>query len=130
MVLQCDVHHLQPQQEFMCRLMNVLQYVWHYTLQKFWNNLLMVVIIFLNVCTFSITSTIFIKTLSVLWKRKVIRDLVFLDNLLKWNNWKIPVLLYWKPTYTDQYLCYSSYHQTSCKEVLFSPCLIEHIPLS
>ena len=42
--------------------------------------------------------------------------LVFLDNLLKQNNEKISVLVYRKPTHTDQYLQYRSHHQTSCKK--------------
>ena len=57
-------------------------------------------------------------------------ELVFLDTLLKWNNVKISLLVYSKPTHTYQYLHYSTHHQTSCKEVLFSLCLIECIPLS
>ena len=43
-------------------------------------------------------------------------ELVFLDTLLKQNNGEIFVLVYRKPTHTDQYLHYSSHHQTSCKE--------------
>ena len=56
-------------------------------------------------------------------------ELAFLDTLLKRNNGKISVLVYRKPTHTDQYLNYSSHHQTSCN-VLLSPCLVENIPLS
>ena len=41
--------------------------------------------------------------------------LAFLDTLLKRNNRKISVLVHRKPTHTDQYLHYSSHHQTSCK---------------
>ena len=44
----------------------------------------------------------------------------FLPPLLKWNNGEISVLVYRKPTHTDQYLHYSSHHQTSCKESVFS----------
>ena len=44
------------------------------------------------------------------------RKLVFLDTLLKRNNGKISVVIYVKPTDTDQYSNYSSHHQTSCKE--------------
>ena len=55
-------------------------------------------------------------------------ELAFLDTLLKQNNGEISVLVYRKPTHTDQYLHYSSYHQTSCKESVFPPCFIEHIP--
>ena len=47
-------------------------------------------------------------------------ELAFLDTLLSRNNGKISVLVYRKPTYTDQYLYYSSYHQISCKESVAS----------
>ena len=47
-------------------------------------------------------------------------ELAFLDTLLKRNNGEISVLVYRKPTYTDQYLHYSSHHQTSCKEGVVS----------
>ena len=47
-------------------------------------------------------------------------ELAFLDTLLKRNNGEISVLVYRKPTYTDQYLHYSSHHQTSCKESVVS----------
>ena len=47
-------------------------------------------------------------------------ELAFLDTLLKRNNGKISVLVYRKPTHTDQYLHYSSHHQTSCKESVVS----------
>ena len=73
-------------------------------------------------------------------------ELVLLDTLLKWNNGDISVLVYRKPTYTDQYLHCSSHHQTSSKESvvsslcnriysintnkeLFPTCVIEYIPL-
>ena len=47
-------------------------------------------------------------------------ELVFLDTLLKWNNGDISVLVYRKPTYTDQYLHCTSHHQTSSKESVVS----------
>ena len=47
-------------------------------------------------------------------------ELAFLDTLLKWNNGGISVLVYRKPTHTDQYPHYSSHHQTSCKESVVS----------
>ena len=47
-------------------------------------------------------------------------ELAFLDTLLKRNNGEISVLVYRKPTHTDQYLHYSSHHQTSCKESFVS----------
>ena len=43
-------------------------------------------------------------------------ELAFLVILLKRNNGEISVLVYRKPTHTDQYLHFSSHHQTSCKE--------------
>ena len=46
--------------------------------------------------------------------------LAFLDTLLKRNNGEISVLVCRKPTHTDQYLHYSSHHQTSCKESVAS----------
>ena len=47
-------------------------------------------------------------------------ELAFLDTLLKRNNGEISVLVYRKPIHTDQYLHYSSHHQTSCKESVVS----------
>ena len=47
-------------------------------------------------------------------------ELAFLDTLLKRNNVEISVLVYRKPTHTDQYLHYSYHHQTSCKESVVS----------
>ena len=44
----------------------------------------------------------------------------FLDTLLKQNNGEIFVLVYRKPTHTEQYLHYSSHHQTSCKKSVVS----------
>ena len=48
------------------------------------------------------------------------RKLAFLEILLRRNNEKISILVYRKPTHTDQYLHYSSQHQTSCKESVVS----------
>ena len=47
-------------------------------------------------------------------------ELAFLETLLKQNNREISVLVYRKPIHTDQYLHYSSHHQTSCKESVVS----------
>ena len=47
-------------------------------------------------------------------------ELAFLDTLWKRNNGEISVLVYRKPTHTDQYLHYSSHHQASCKESVVS----------
>ena len=67
-------------------------------------------------------------------------ELAFLDTLLKRNNGEISVLVYRKPTHTDQYLHYIAFifctYTTALttkqvvRKVLFPPCLIEHIPLS
>ena len=43
-------------------------------------------------------------------------EIAFPDTILKRNNGEISVLVYKKPTHTDQYLHYSSHHQTSCKK--------------
>ena len=45
--LQWDNQNLQSHQKFTCWLMNKLQYLRHYTLQKFANDLLMTLISFL-----------------------------------------------------------------------------------
>ena len=47
-------------------------------------------------------------------------ELEFLDTLLERINQEISVLVYRKPAHTDQYLHYSSHHQTSCKESVVS----------
>ena len=47
-------------------------------------------------------------------------ELAFLDTLLKRNNGEISVLVYRKPTHTDQNLHYSSHFQTSYKESVVS----------
>ena len=50
-------------------------------------------------------------------------ELAILDTLLKRDNGEVSVLVYRKPTHTDQYLHYSSHHQTSCKESVVSSLL-------
>ena len=47
-------------------------------------------------------------------------ELALLDTLLKRNNGQISVLVYRKPSHTDQYLHYSSHYQTSYKESVVS----------
>ena len=77
MSLQWEDQHLQLQHKFICRLMNKLQYLPHYTLQNFRNSLLITFIPFLNLRTwktFSITSTIFIKALSLVWRKNVMEN--------------------------------------------------------
>ena len=46
------------------------------------------------------------------------------------NNGGIFVLVYAKPTHTDQYLHYALTTKQVRRKVLLPPCLIEHIPLS
>ena len=50
-------------------------------------------------------------------------ELAFLDTLLKRNNGEISVLVYRKPTHTDQNLQYSFHHRKSCKENVASSLL-------
>ena len=47
-------------------------------------------------------------------------ELAFLYTLLKRNNRKTFVLVYRKPTHTDQYLNGSSHYQKSCKKRVVS----------
>ena len=47
-------------------------------------------------------------------------ELAFLDTLLKRDNGEISLLVYRKSIDTDQYLHYSSHHQTSCKKSVVS----------
>ena len=47
-------------------------------------------------------------------------EIAFIHTLLKQNNGEISVLVYRRPTHTDQYLHYRSHHQTSCKESVVS----------
>ena len=56
-------------------------------------------------------------------KKESNEKLAFFQILLKRNNGKISVLVYRKPTDTDQYIHYSSYHQTCYKESVASSLL-------
>ena len=47
-------------------------------------------------------------------------ELLFLDILLKFNNRNIPAMVHGKPFNIDQYLYYTSHHQTSCKGSVIS----------
>ena len=53
-------------------------------------------------------------------EKEINGEIAFLDTLLKWNNEKNSVLVYRKPTHSDQYLHGSSDPQTSCKESVVS----------
>ena len=81
MALQSEDQHLQRQLKFICRIMNIRQYLRHYTVQKFGNDLRMMFIPFLNVSTLKtlyIISIIFIKLLSLLWRKKALENQRFL----------------------------------------------------
>ena len=56
--------------------------------------------------------------------------LAFLYTLLNRNNGKISILVYRKPTHTNQYLTTTSTTKQVAGEVFFPSSLIEHIPLS
>ena len=108
------------------RLINILQYLRHYTLQKFRKAQLTTFIPFFNVQTWktlSITSTIFIKILRLLWRRNITKNQRFW-TLYRNGIMEISVLVYTKPTHTNQYLHYSSHHQKSCKESVVTSLLI------
>ena len=122
MELEWEAHYLRPQQKFICRFMNILQYLRHYALQKFGNHLLMKFILKrIHLEKFSHYINNLHQNIKFTMEEKSNEELAFLDTLLKWNNGEISVLVYEKPTHTDQYLHYSSHHQTSCKEsVIFS----------
>lgn len=115
MTLQSTDKHYQPQQRFVWRLRNKVQYLQTYTLQKFGNHLLMTFITFLK--------QKLVPSHQQSWKKmeeENNRELAFFHTLLKSNNGKISVLVYSKPMHTNPYLHYSSHHQTCLKESVVS----------
>ena len=85
--------------------MNKLQYLQHYTLPKFGNNLFMTFISFLNICTWKTFEphdlnriSNFHKNVTFTMEEETNAELVFPDVLLKQHNIKISVLVYRKPT--------------------------------
>ena len=96
--------------------MNILQHLRHYTLQKFGEDLLMTPIL-------KRTYLENHQNIKFTMEEESNGELAFIDTLLKRNNGKIAVLVYRKPTHTDQYLHYSSHHQASCKESAVSSLL-------
>ena len=125
MALQWEAQHPQPQQKFICRLMKVLQYLRHCILLKFGNDLLMTFTLLLNVCNWKTFHHIhhfnnLHQNIKFTMEEESNGELAFLDTLLKRNNGEISILVYRKPTHIDQYLHYSSHHQTSCKESVVS----------
>ena len=119
MALQWEVQHFQPQQEFIYRLMNILQCLSHYTVQKFGDDLLMTFILkrtYLENFFHHISNLH--QNIKFTMEEESNGELAFLDGLLKRDNSKISVLVYRKPANTDQYIHYSPHNQTSCKEIV------------
>ena len=103
--------------------MKVLQYLRQYTLQKFWERFVddvysIIKRTHLEKIFYHINN--FHQNIKFTIEEESNGELAFLDTLLKRNNEEIFVLVYRKPTHTDQYLHYSSHHQTSCKESVVS----------
>ena len=108
---------IQPQQKFMCRLMNTLLYLRQCTLQKFGSDLSMACIPFLEKFH---TVNNFHQNIKFIMGQESNGELSFLDTLLKRDNGKISVLVHRKPTHSDQYLYCSFHHQTGCKGIVVS----------
>ena len=100
--------------------MNILQYLQHYTLQKFENDLITFILKYTDLENFFHYINNLHQNIKFTMEEESNGELAFLDTLLKQNNEEISVLVYRKPTHTDQYLHYSSHHQTSCKESVVS----------
>ena len=81
--------------------MNVMQYLRHYTLQKFGINLLMTFMIFLKNFFHHINNLH--QNIKFTMEEESNGELAFLNTLLKRNNVRISVLIYKKSTPTDQY---------------------------
>ena len=80
--------------------------------------------------TYCITSTIFLETLSWLWRKKINGELPFLDTLLKHSNeknsvWQIGNLHILTKTFSTALT-----NKQVARKVLLPPFLLEHIPLS
>ena len=103
--------------------MNVLQQLQHCTLQNFGNNFFDDVYYILkrtHLENFFHHINNFHQNIKFSMEEKSNGELALLDTLLKRNNGEISELVYTKPTHTDQYLHYSSHHQTRCKDSVVS----------
>ena len=106
--------------------MKVLQYLRHYTLQKVWEQFVDGIY---SIVKGTHSENFFHhinnlhQNIKFTMEEESNGELAFLDTLLKQNNGKISVLVYRKPTHTDQYLHYSSHYQTSCKKSVVSSLL-------
>ena len=109
MALQWEAQHLQLQQNFICRLRKVLQYLWYYT-SKVWERFADDVCSILK-CTHLENLFHHINNLHQNIKFSMVQEsnweLAFFDTLLKRINEKISISVYRKPIHTDQYLHYS-----------------------
>ena len=115
--------------------MNILQYLRHYTLQKFGNDHMALhlpkvwkrfvdeihsILKRMHLESFFNHFSNLHQNIKFTIEEERTGKLAFLGTLLKRNNGKFSVLVYRKPTYAEQYLHYSSHHQTSCKESVVS----------
>ena len=106
------------QQKFICRLINVLQYLRNCTLQKFGNGSWIMFTYALGKILHHINNLH--QNIKLTLEQEGNGEQAFLGTLLNQNNRKISVVVYRKPTYTDQYLQYSSHHETSWKKSVAS----------
>ena len=102
--------------------MNILQYLQHYTLQKFENDLITFILKYTDLENFFHYINNLHQNIKFTMEEESNGELAFLDTLLKQNNEEISVLVYRKPTHTDQYLHYSYHNQTSGRESVISSC--------
>ena len=96
------------QQKFICRLINVLQYLQNCTLQKFGNGSWIMFTYTLGKILHRINNLH--QNIKFTLEHEGNGEQAFLGTLLKQNNRKISVVVYRKPTHIDQYLQYSSHH--------------------
>ena len=98
--------------------MNAMQYLRHYNMQKFENKLLRKHLKRFFQCINNLQQNIkFTK------EEESKAELAFLDTLLERDNGEVSILVYRKPTHTDKYLQYNSYHQISCRKSVVSSLL-------
>ena len=112
---------LQPQWKFVCRLMNVLQEPLHCTfcLERFVDDVYSI-IKRTHLENFFHRIQNLHQKIRFTMEEEINGKLALLDTLLKQINGEISVLVYRKPTPTDQNLHYGFHHETSCKESVVS----------
>ena len=116
-----QTQHLQPQQKFICKLMNVRQYLLHppEVWERFVNDVYRILKRTQLENFFHHINNLHQNIKSTMEEERN-GELAFANTLLKRNNGEISVMVYRKPAHTDQYLHYSSHHQISCKETVAS----------